>query len=231
MEERLRVNDSLLEYSDNETCCVKPSSLLECTYQSKHRDNLASIYCSVSIRDFNSIKIIGKGAFGEVRLCRYRITNEVVAVKIIPRNEMVKKNQTKHIKVERDILTKNKSEWIVKLKFAFQDDENLYLVMEFMPGGDLMSLLMQENIFSEQASRVYISELVLAIESLHSLNVIHRDLKPDNILIDRDGHIKLSDFGLSRIIVRLYFIFYREKISIVLKQNIFLLTPKIHIQK
>lgn len=174
----------------------------------------ASCNYKASITDFSSIKIIGKGAFGEVRLCRFNLTNEVVAVKIIPRNEMVKKNQTKHIKVERDILTMNKSDWIVKLKFAFQDDENLYLVMEFMPGGDLMSLLMQEDIFSEAAARIYVAELVLAIEYLHKLNVIHRDLKPDNILIDKNGHIKLSDFGLSRIIVSCIYQLNRGKIYI-----------------
>ena len=155
----------------------------------------------ISINHFTSIKIIGKGAFGEVRVCKFNITNEVVAVKIIPRSEISKKNQLKHIRVERDILSYNKSEWIVGLKLAFQDDDSLYLVMEFMPGGDLMSLLMQEDIFSEDTARLYCAELVLAIEAVHDLKAIHRDIKPDNILIDKHGHIKLSDFGLSRIIV------------------------------
>lgn len=186
---------------------------------------------NLSITDFSSIKIIGKGAFGEVRLCRYSLSNEVVAIKIIPRNEMILKNQTKHIKVERDILAINKSDWIIQLKFAFQDDEYLYLVMEFMPGGDLMSLLMKEEILSQDAAKIYVAELVLAIESLHKLNVVHRDLKPDNILIDMHGHLKLSDFGLSRIIVRCRFNLSREKTFIAQRQRSALLMQSIIIQK
>lgn len=156
---------------------------------------------NLSIRDFSSIKIIGKGAFGEVRVCRFKLTGEVVAVKMICRAEMAKKNQTKHILVERDILSNADSNWVVPLKLAFQDDEYLYLVMEFMPGGDLMSLLMQEEVFDEEAAKLYAAELVCAIESVHNLKAIHRDIKPDNVLIDKNGHIKLSDFGLSRVIV------------------------------
>jgi hypothetical protein len=158
----------------------------------------------ITIRDFKSIKIIGKGAFGEVRVCRFKLTGEVVAVKMICRAEMAKKNQTKHILVERDILSKADSNWVVPLKLAFQDDEYLYLVMEFMPGGDLMSLLMQEEVFDEEAAKLYAAELVCAIESVHELKAIHRDIKPDNVLIDKNGHIKLSDFGLSRVIVSSY---------------------------
>ncbi len=165
-------------------------------------DNASFNNSELSINQFISIKIIGKGAFGEVRVCKFIPTNEIMAVKIIPRSEITKKNQLKHLRVERDILAYNNSDWIVGSKFAFQDDDCLYLVMEFMPGGDLMSLLMQEDIFSEDTARLYCAELVMAIEAVHSLKAIHRDIKPDNILIDRQGHIKLSDFGLSRIIVR-----------------------------
>lgn len=173
--------------------------------QKIYDQNLSNINV-VSINDFEPIKIIGKGAFGEVRICRFKFNNEVVAVKLISKNEMNKKNQTKHILVERDILAKVSSEWIVSLKMSFQDDEFLYLVMEFMPGGDLMSLLIQREVFDEKSAKIYAAELVLSIESIHKLNAIHRDIKPDNVLIDKNGHVKLSDFGLSRIIVRFYFI-------------------------
>jgi serine/threonine kinase 38 len=159
----------------------------------------------LSISQFTSIQIIGKGAFGEVRVCKFNPTNEIVAVKIIPKGEISRKNQLKHIRVERDILAYNKSEWIVDLKFSFQDDDFLYLIMEYMPGGDLMSLLMKEDIFTEDTARLYCAELVLAIEAVHDLKAIHRDIKPDNILIDSEGHIKLSDFGLSKIIVSILF--------------------------
>lgn len=103
-----------------------------------------------------------------------------------------------HIKAEREVLVKAKNEWIVDLKFSFQDDKYLYLVMDFLPGGDLMTLLMRKDILSEDESRFYIAETILAIESVHRVNFIHRDLKPDNILIDRDGHVKLTDFGLCK---------------------------------
>jgi len=88
--------------------------------------------------------------------------------------------------------------WVVKLHFSFQDDKNLYLVMEFLPGGDLMTILMKFDILTEEQTRFYIAETALAIWSVHQLNYVHRDLKPDNILLDRDGHIKLSDFGLCK---------------------------------
>jgi serine/threonine kinase 38 len=96
------------------------------------------------------------------------------------------------------VLVKAKSEMIVELKQSFQDANYLYLVMEFLQGGDLMTLLMRKDVLSEDESRFYIAETILAIESVHKHNYIHRDLKPDNILLDRDGHIKLTDFGLCK---------------------------------
>ena len=111
---------------------------------------------------------------------------------------MINKNQLVHIRAERDVLAQCKDDWVVQLKYSFQDEKSLYLVMEYLPGGDLMTLLMKKDILTEQESRFYIAELVLAIESVHKINFIHRDLKPDNILIDNQGHIKLSDFGLCK---------------------------------
>ena len=111
---------------------------------------------------------------------------------------MIQKNQVAHVKAERDVLVKARNPWIVELKYSFQDDRFLYLVMEFLAGGDLMTLLMRKDILSEEESRFYIAESILAIESVHKLNYIHRDLKPDNILLDKDGHVKLTDFGLCK---------------------------------
>ena len=115
------------------------------------------------------------------------------------------KNQIHHIRAERDVLSEAHNEWIVDMKYSFQvynnfikDDYYLYLVMEFLPGGDLMTLLMTKDILTEDEARFYAAELVLAIESVHKLKCIHRDLKPDNVLIRKNGHIKLSDFGLSK---------------------------------
>jgi serine/threonine kinase 38 len=102
------------------------------------------------------------------------------------------------VRAERDVLVKAKNTWTVELKFSFQDEKHLYLVMEFLAGGDLMTLLMRKDILSEDESRFYIAETILAIETVHNLNYIHRDLKPDNILLDKDGHVKLTDFGLCK---------------------------------
>ena len=100
--------------------------------------------------NFEPLKIIGKGAFGEVRLCRNIENQEIVAIKKMIKQDMLKKNQVAHIKAERDILAISKNEWIVDLKFAFQDDFNLYLVMEYLPGGDLMTLLQKKDILTEK---------------------------------------------------------------------------------
>lgn len=88
--------------------------------------------------------------------------------------------------------------WVVRLLYSFQDDKNLYLVMDFLQGGDLMTILMRYDILTEEQTRFYIAETAMAINSVHQLQYVHRDLKPDNILIGKDGHIKLSDFGLCK---------------------------------
>lgn len=115
------------------------------------------------------------------------------------KDEMLSKNQITHVRTEREILTSSKIPWIVNLKYSFQDEMYLYLVMDYLPGGDLMSLLMKKDILTEDESRFYIAELILSVESVHNMSCIHRDLKPDNILIDKYGHIQLSDFGLSKL--------------------------------
>ena len=144
------------------------------------------------------LNIIGKGAFGEVRICRFRETGEVVAMKKMRKSEMLEKKQVGHVRGEREILAKAKTPWVVDLKFSFQDETHLYLVMEFLPGGDFMTLLIRKDILSEDEGRFYGAEMVLAIEAVHKMNYIHRDLKPDNILMDKDGHLKLTDFGLCK---------------------------------
>jgi len=143
------------------------------------------------------VKVIGKGAFGEVRLVQKTDTGKIYAMKTLKKEEMLKKDQLAHVRAERDVLAESDSAWVVQLFYSFQDSQTLYLIMEFLPGGDLMTMLIKYDTFSEDVTRFYIAECVLAIEAVHKLGFIHRDIKPDNILIDKDGHIKLSDFGLS----------------------------------
>ncbi|XP_063988229.1 serine/threonine-protein kinase Warts-like isoform X1 [Diachasmimorpha longicaudata] len=146
---------------------------------------------------FTKIKVIGVGAFGEVTLVRKLDTkNQFYAMKTLRKADVLNRNQVAHVKAERDILAEADNEWVVKLYYSFQDKDNLYFVMDYIPGGDLMSLLIKFMIFDEPLARFYIAELTCAVESVHKMGFIHRDIKPDNILIDRDGHIKLTDFGL-----------------------------------
>ncbi|KAL7270254.1 Serine/threonine-protein kinase [Rhizina undulata] len=147
--------------------------------------------------DFLTVKVIGKGAFGEVRLVQKKDTGKIYAMKTLLKSEMFKKDQLAHVRAERDVLADSDSPWVVNLYYSFQDAVYLYLIMEFLPGGDLMTMLIKYEIFTEDVTRFYMAQCVLAIEAVHHLGFIHRDIKPDNILIDKDGHIKLSDFGLS----------------------------------
>ena len=161
----------------------------------KYRKNREKL----SARDYESISIIGRGAFGEVHVCKEKKTNKIVAIKKIKKEVIENKNQVIHIRNEQLILSKVKSKWIIDLKASFQEGDYLFLVMEYSPGGDLMSLLIKKDILTEEEAKFYTAELILAIESIHKLDCIHRDIKPDNILIDKTGHIKLSDFGLAKV--------------------------------
>eukprot|EP00731_Ephydatia_muelleri_P032246 Em0023g753a len=145
---------------------------------------------------FKVVKPLGVGAFGIVSLVQKVDTKKLYAMKTLRKADVLRRNQVAHVKAERDILAEADNEWVVKLFFSFQDEENLYFVMEYIPGGDMMSLLIKLGTFPEHLTLFYIAELVCAIESVHKMGFIHRDIKPDNILIGADGHIKLTDFGL-----------------------------------
>ena len=152
----------------------------------------------ISINDFEIIKPIGKGGFGEVNICRYKENNKIYAMKRITFEQLKYKNGLLNFQTEKDILSINNDNiWITQLSFSFIDNHYLYLIMDYCPGGDLMSYLISRDTLEEKEARFYIAEIILCVDSLHKMNCIHRDLKPDNILIGKDGHIKLSDFGLS----------------------------------
>ncbi|KAH1065609.1 hypothetical protein J1N35_030596 [Gossypium stocksii] len=152
----------------------------------------------IGIDDFEQLTVIGKGAFGEVRLCRAKSTGEIFAMKKLKKSEMLSRGQVEHVRSERNLLAEVDSRCIVKMFYSFQDSDFLYLIMEYLPGGDIMTLLMREDILSEDVARFYLAESILAIHSIHQHNYIHRDIKPDNLILDRNGHLKLSDFGLCK---------------------------------
>ncbi|XP_063079682.1 serine/threonine-protein kinase MRCK alpha isoform X2 [Engraulis encrasicolus] len=146
--------------------------------------------------DFEILKVIGRGAFGEVAVVKVKNTDKVFAMKILNKWEMLKRAETACFREERDVLVNGDCQWITTLHYAFQDDNNLYLVMDYYVGGDLLTLLSKfEDRLPEDMSKFYLAEMVLAIHSVHQLHYVHRDIKPDNILMDVNGHIRLADFG------------------------------------
>nr|XP_037876079.1 serine/threonine-protein kinase Genghis Khan isoform X2 [Bombyx mori] len=160
--------------------------------------------------DFELVKVIGRGAFGEVCVVRASFIqggdggapgaaaagDRVYAMKILNKWEMLKRAETACFQEERDVLVFGDRRWITNLHYAFQDEHNLYLVMDYYCGGDLLTLLSKfEDRLPEDMAKFYIAEMVLAIQSVHELRYVHRDIKPDNVLLDASGHIRLADFG------------------------------------
>ncbi|XP_016311346.1 serine/threonine-protein kinase MRCK alpha-like [Sinocyclocheilus anshuiensis] len=146
--------------------------------------------------DFEILKVIGRGAFGEVAVVKVKSSDKVFDMKILNKWEMLKRAETACFREERDVLVNGDCQWITRLHYAFQDDNFLYLVMDYYVGGDLLTLLSKfEDRLPEDMARFYLAEMVLAIDSVHKLHYVHRDIKPDNILLDVNGHIRLADFG------------------------------------
>jgi serine/threonine kinase 38 len=196
--------NAILEKLNSEDLSDEAKSKILSELQHQETEELRKARQKQTIRDYESLTVIGRGAFGEVHVCRVIKTGDIVAIKKIKKELLAKKNQIIHVRNEQLFMSKVKSPWIVDLKASFQEDDFLYLVMEFLPGGDFMNLLIEKDKLTEEEARFYIAELILAVDSIHKLDCIHRDIKPDNILIDKNGHIKLSDFGLAKVSDKLY---------------------------
>uniref|UniRef100_A0A452I775 Citron Rho-interacting kinase n=1 Tax=Gopherus agassizii TaxID=38772 RepID=A0A452I775_9SAUR len=149
-----------------------------------------------SMNDFEVKSLVGSGHFAEVQVVREKVTGDVYAMKVMNKESLLAREHVSFFEAELSILSRSSSTWIPQLHYAFQDKKNLYLVMEYQPGGDLLSLLNRyEDQLDERMVQFYLAELVLAIHSVHQMGYVHRDIKPENVLIDRLGHIKLVDFG------------------------------------
>lgn len=152
--------------------------------------------------DFNLIRCIGRGAYGEIFVCTKKEdeSQQLYALKRLRKCDMLKRHQVINVRTEKDVLSEAaaRNPWIVKLYASFQDNEYLYFVMEYMPGGDMITWLCEEKICNFTTAQFYVAELCTAVASVHDMCFVHRDIKPDNILFGLDGHIKLSDFGLSK---------------------------------
>uniref|UniRef100_A0AAV1TAV1 non-specific serine/threonine protein kinase n=1 Tax=Peronospora matthiolae TaxID=2874970 RepID=A0AAV1TAV1_9STRA len=152
----------------------------------------------VTLEDFVMIKVIGKGSFGKVLLVRKRDTGLIYAMKVLRKENIIKRNQVEHTRTERHVLGYVRHPFIVGLNYAFQTSEKLYFVLDYCAGGELFFHLGKVQRFPEHRARFYAAEITLAIEYVHNLDVIYRDLKPENVLLDENGHIRLTDFGLSK---------------------------------
>lgn len=154
---------------------------------------------SLSIDDFDLLKVIGKGSFGKVMQVKKKDTQKIYALKAIRKAYIVSKSEVTHTLAERTVLARVDCPFIVPLKFSFQSPEKLYLVLACINGGELFYHLQKEGRFDLSRARFYTAELLVALETLHNLDVIYRDLKPENILLDYQGHIALCDFGLCKL--------------------------------
>lgn len=152
----------------------------------------------LSVDDFELLKVIGKGSFGKVMQVRKKDTGKIFAMKVLKKAQLVARKQVAHTKTERKVLEDISHPFVCHLKYAFQTESKLYMILEFFNGGELFFHLKNEGRFPEERAKFYAAEIVCALECLHQHTIVYRDLKPENVLLDADGHIRLVDFGLSK---------------------------------
>jgi len=152
-------------------------------------------------KKFQVGETLGTGTFGRVRMVTYNYKKPMYyALKMLKKSEIIRLKQVEHIKSEKSILSQINHPFIVVLYASFQDENSLFMLMEYIIGGELFSQLRKVGRFSNDTSRFYAAEIVLALEYLHSKNIVYRDLKPENLLIDKDGHMKITDFGFAKVV-------------------------------
>lgn len=196
VERREKALTELVEkYNDNERWALLEFKKKE--FFMKERNLLRQRRWKPQLKDFSIVAQIGQGAFGEIYLTECVKTKEVCALKVIPKKYACNSYQKLSILTERDILATGRYEYLVELKYAFQDSNKLYLAMEFLPGGDFRTFLNNNEWLDGNVVKFYFAEMVMAVGSVHEMGYIHRDIKPENFLITSKGHIKLTDFGLA----------------------------------
>ncbi|KHN74903.1 cAMP-dependent protein kinase catalytic subunit [Toxocara canis] len=155
----------------------------------------------LNVDDFDRICTIGTGSFGRVYLVQHRASEQYFALKKMAIREVVSMRQTDHVHSEKRLLTRLSHPFIVKMYCACWDKYNLYMLFEYLAGGELFSYLRASRTFSTSTARFYAAEIVSALEYLHSKNVVYRDLKPENLMLNKDGHLKMTDFGFAKEVV------------------------------
>jgi serine/threonine protein kinase len=153
---------------------------------------------STSINDYDLLKMIGSGSYGTVYLARDKRDGQVYAIKKMIKSEIIRLKQVEHVLSEKQILSNIRNPFIVKYMESFQDNENLYVVMEYVEGGELFKYLRMAGKFPSRVAKFYAAEVIIALGYLHENNIIYRDLKPENIMLDAQAHIKIVDFGFAK---------------------------------
>ncbi|XP_076359655.1 RAC serine/threonine-protein kinase-like isoform X1 [Tachypleus tridentatus] len=152
----------------------------------------------ITLNNFEFLKVLGKGTFGKVILCREKVSNLLYAIKILKKEVIIQKDEVAHTLTENRVLRNTNHPFLISLKYSFQTADRLCLVMEYVNGGELFFHLSRERIFTEERTRFYGAEVLLALHYLHTQGIIYRDLKLENLLLDKEGHIKIADFGLCK---------------------------------
>ena len=165
---------------------------------SSRRSSSRSEPCKLDVSCFQQLRTVGTGSYSVVKLCLEKSTGEPVVLKIMSKSHIIKKGQVEHIKNERAILSRVRSPFVEQLRATFQTPFSLYYVLEFIPGGELFKLLSDRSVLPAEEAVFYVAELVCGLKYLHGLNTLFRDLKPENVLIAGDGHIKIADFGFAK---------------------------------
>ncbi|CAG8433938.1 12141_t:CDS:2 [Ambispora gerdemannii] len=158
----------------------------------------STINLKLSLNNFDLCRTLGTGSFGRVHLVQSKHNQKFYAMKVLKKSEVVRLKQVEHTNNEKRILEQTSHPFMVKLWGTFQDSANLYMVMDYVVGGELFSVLRKTQRFPDHVAKFYASEVLLAFEFLHSKDIIYRDLKPENLLLDRNGHIKITDFGFAK---------------------------------
>ncbi|KAL4238647.1 RAC-gamma serine/threonine-protein kinase [Mactra antiquata] len=161
-------------------------------------NSLEKMKKKVSLDDFQFLKMLGKGTFGKVILCKEKTTNNLYAIKILKKAVIIQKDEVAHTLTENRVLQTTKHPFLTQLKYSFQTPDRLCFVMEYVNGGELFFHLSRERVFSEERTKFYGAEIISALGYLHENNIVYRDLKLENLLLDKDGHIKIADFGLCK---------------------------------
>ena len=194
---RLIISNSLNEKSSTFTF-LSPDSETIASWAIALRSCVLRPPPGITIDSFDIISVIGRGFYGKVMLVKNKVNGDYYAMKTIRKNRLFKTKKIYTVMNERNILVKVNHPFVVKLFYSFQTDSKFYLILEYVPGGELFKHLKEKIKLTPAEARIYLAEIGLAMEYLHSMGIVYRDIKTENILLDKDGHIKITDFGLSK---------------------------------